>query len=99
MIFSLYLVGLALVPSSGYSISQVVVKNRAAVAAAGRAADPSMALPRVVVTGMGIVSPLGTTLDEVNTALYECNPGITKCQEFIDVGMKSQVSGMPTFNW
>merc|ERR1719472_729572 len=57
-----------------------------------------MALPRVVVTGMGIVSPLGTTLEEVKTALYECNPGITSCQEFIDVGMKSQVSGMPTFD-
>ena len=58
-----------------------------------------MAFPRVVVTGMGIVSPLGATLEEVNTALYNCEPGITYCEEFEQVGMKSRVSGMPTFDW
>ena len=64
-----------------------------------RTSDVSMAFPRVVVTGMGIVSPLGTTLEEVKDALYECNPGITYCEEFAEVGMKSKVSGMPTFDW
>ena len=92
---------LALVPNSGVTISRMVAQNRAAVVGQkiSRTREVSMALPRVVVTGMGIVSPLGTTLDEVKTALYECNPGITYCEEFAEVGMKSKVSGMPTFDW
>ena len=48
---------------------------------------------------MGIVSCLGTDLAEVTDALYNCNPGITYCDEFAEVGMKSQVSGHPTFDW
>ena len=63
-----------------------------------RAAALQMAFPRVVVTGMGIVSPLGASLEDVNEQLHSCTPGITYCQEFEDVGMKSRVSGMPTFD-
>ena len=48
---------------------------------------------------MGIVSCIGTTLDEVKESLYHCKPGITYCEEFASVGMKSKVSGMPTFDW
>ena len=94
-------VALALVPNSGGLVSRIVAQNRAAVVGQkiSRSQDVSMALPRVVVTGMGIVSPLGTTLDEVKDALYNCKPGITYCEEFAEVGMKSKVSGMPTFDW
>ena len=65
-----------------------------------RARDCSMAFPRVVVTGMGVVSCLGTTIDEVKDSLFETKSGLSYCQEFADVGMKSQVSGMPDkFDW
>jgi len=52
--------------------------------------------PRVVVTGMGLVSCIGNTLDEVADSLYNANSGITFSQEFVDAGMKSHVSGAPT---
>ena len=86
-------------PSAGFlsASRSFLSSNRAAVVS--RTDDVTMALPRVVVTGMGIVSCLGTTLDEVTDALYNCNPGITYCDEFAEVGMKSQVSGHPTFDW
>ena len=91
----------ALVPNNGLPVSNMVAQNRAAVVQRkiSRSSEATMQLPRVVVTGMGIVSPLGATVDEVKDKLYNCDPGITYCQEFADVGMKSQVSGMPTFNW
>lgn len=53
-------------------------------------------LKRVVVTGMGIVSCLGNTLEEVTKSLHEAEPGITFCQEFADLGIKSQVRGVPS---
>ena len=86
------------VPCDGLTVSPLS-RIRASAHKLSRAAEISMALPRVVVTGMGIVSCLGTTLDEVSNALYECKPGITFCQEFADIGMISKVSGMPTFDW
>jgi 3-oxoacyl-[acyl-carrier-protein] synthase-1 len=52
-------------------------------------------LKRVVVTGMGIVSCLGNTLEDVTKALKDCEPGITFNQEFADLGIKSQVCGKP----
>ena len=42
---------------------------------------------------------LDAVIDEVTDALYNCNPGITYCDEFAEVGRKSQVSGHPTFDW
>jgi 3-oxoacyl-(acyl-carrier-protein) synthase len=85
------------VPSDALTVSPLS-RIRASASKLARSAEISMALPRVVVTGMGIVSCLGTTLDEVQTALYDCKPGITFCQEFADIGMISKVSGMPTFD-
>ena len=86
-------------PSAGLALSRLLPTR--AVAPKLRASELSMqAFPRVVVTGMGIVSCLGSTLDEVSDALYNCAPGIKFCEEFAGVGMKSQVSGMPTdFDW
>merc|ERR1719409_768656 len=63
-----------------------------------RVAAPAMAAPggrRVVVTGMGITSCLGNTLDEVAKSLHECKSGIKFIPEFKEKGMKSQVGGMP----
>jgi 3-oxoacyl-[acyl-carrier-protein] synthase-1 len=54
-----------------------------------------MADRRVVVTGMGIVSCLGNTLEDVTKSLHECNPGITFQEEFAELGIKSQVAGIP----
>lgn len=44
---------------------------------------------RVVITGMGIWSCLGTTLDEVRQSLYEGKSGIVFSQERKDVGFRS----------
>tara|TARA_B110001452_G_scaffold261518_1_gene260400 strand:+ start:198 stop:1652 length:1455 start_codon:yes stop_codon:yes gene_type:complete len=53
---------------------------------------------RVVVTGMGIVSCLGNTLEDVATSLYECKPGITSNDKYKEIGMKSNVCGTPDIN-
>ncbi|WP_031550095.1 beta-ketoacyl-ACP synthase I [Parvularcula oceani] len=50
---------------------------------------------RVVVTGMGIVSSIGSTLDEVTTSLRESRSGITRSEEMAERGFKSQVWGKP----
>ena len=44
---------------------------------------------RVVITGMGIWSCLGTTLDEVRQSLYEGKSGIVFSQERMDKGFRS----------
>mmetsp|Transcript_23295 Transcript_23295/g.25969 ORF Transcript_23295/g.25969 Transcript_23295/m.25969 type:complete len:474 (+) Transcript_23295:245-1666(+) len=51
---------------------------------------------RVVVTGMGIVSCLGNTLEDVKNSLHTATPGITFQEEFADLGIKSQVAGVPS---
>ena len=44
---------------------------------------------RVVITGMGIWSCIGTTLDEVRQSLYEGKSGIVLSQERVDAGFRS----------
>lgn len=53
---------------------------------------------RVVVTGMGITSCLGCTLEEVAAALHEGKSGIKFSQTYSDYGIKSQVCGTPTLD-
>jgi len=55
--------------------------------------EPS--LKRVVVTGMGIVSCLGNTLDDVADSLYHARSGIKHMEKYAELGMKSQVAGRP----
>ncbi len=55
-------------------------------------------LRRVVVTGMGIVSCIGSTVNEVLESLKEGKSGITFSQEYADKGFRSQVYGMPKVN-
>lgn len=52
-------------------------------------------LKRVVVTGMGITSCLGNTLEDVKKSLHEAKPGITFSEEYAELGIKSQVRGKP----
>lgn len=54
----------------------------------------SMALQRVVVTGMGIVSCLGNTLDEVAAALRAGRSRIQRIDAWRERGFASQVAGV-----
>ncbi len=53
---------------------------------------------RVVITGMGIVSSLGTNKDEVTRSLRESIPGIGFSQEAKDNGLRSHVCGQIDLN-
>lgn len=50
---------------------------------------------RVVVTGMGIISSIGTGVDEVRSSLREAKSGITFSESFAEHGFRSQVWGEP----
>ena len=52
-----------------------------------------MSARRVVVTGMGIVSSIGNTLDEVLDALRAGRSGITRSEAYAEQGLRSQVEG------
>jgi 3-oxoacyl-[acyl-carrier-protein] synthase-1 len=52
-------------------------------------------MKRVVVTGMGIVSCLGNDLDGVSRSLREGRSGIRHVPEYAELGMRSQVAGVP----
>ncbi len=51
---------------------------------------------RVVVTGMGIVSSIGNSTQEVLASLREGTSGITAAERFKELGFRSQVQGAPT---
>lgn len=50
---------------------------------------------RVVVTGMGIVSSIGNNTEEVTTSLREARSGITRAEEYAELGFRCQVFGTP----
>ncbi|HUH77936.1 MAG TPA: beta-ketoacyl-ACP synthase I [Devosia sp.] len=50
---------------------------------------------RVVVTGMGIISSIGNSLDEVTESLRNAKSGIVFAQDYADLGFRSQVKGDP----
>lgn len=52
-------------------------------------------MKRVVVTGMGIVSPLGNGVQEVTSSLYEGRSGIVASPSYAEHGFRSQVHGAP----
>jgi 3-oxoacyl-[acyl-carrier-protein] synthase-1 len=58
-------------------------------------ADGVGGMRRVVVTGMGIVSCLGNNLEDVTKSLHSAEPGITFSEQFAELGIKSQVRGIP----
>jgi 3-oxoacyl-[acyl-carrier-protein] synthase-1 len=51
-----------------------------------------------VVTGMGIVSSIGNNTQEVLASLYEAKPGISRAEDYVKLGFRSQVHGAPTLN-
>ena len=54
---------------------------------------------RVVVTGMGIVSPIGNSAQEVLASLREAKSGIVKAETYADMGFRCQVHGAPNIDW
>ena len=50
---------------------------------------------RVVVTGMGIISSIGNSLDEVTESLRAAKPGIVFAEDYAELGFRSQVKGDP----
>ena len=52
-------------------------------------------MKRVVVTGMGIVSSIGNTTQEVLASLREARSGVVKADEYADLGFRCQVHGAP----
>ena len=53
---------------------------------------------RVVVTGIGIVSCIGNNTEEVLSSLREGKSGITKSEEHVDLGFRSQIYGKPSLD-
>ncbi len=50
---------------------------------------------RVVITGLGIISPIGNNVTEVETSLRAGSSGITFQQDYADHGFRSQIAGVP----
>ncbi|MEN5296766.1 beta-ketoacyl-ACP synthase I [Brucella sp. TWI559] len=50
---------------------------------------------RVVVTGMGIVSSIGNNTEEVTASLREAKSGISRAEEYAELGFRCQVHGTP----
>ena len=55
-------------------------------------------MKRVVVTGLGIVSCIGNTKEEVINNLKELNSGIVKAPEYEEFSFRSLVHGKPSIN-
>jgi 3-oxoacyl-[acyl-carrier-protein] synthase I len=53
-------------------------------------------MTRVVVTGMGIVSSIGNSTQEVLASLHSAKSGITRAEKYGELGFRSQVHGAPT---
>ncbi len=54
---------------------------------------------RVVVTGMGIVSSIGNSSQEVLASLREAKSGISRAEKYAELGFKCQVQGEPKIEW
>lgn len=54
---------------------------------------------RVVVTGMGIVSSIGNSTQEVLASLREAKSGITRAEKYAELGFRCQVHGAPVIDW
>ena len=54
---------------------------------------------RVVVTGMGVVSSIGNSTQEVLASLREAKSGIVRADKYVELGFKCQVHGEPKLDW
>jgi 3-oxoacyl-[acyl-carrier-protein] synthase-1 len=55
-------------------------------------------MKRVVVTGMGIVSSIGSNTQEVLASLREARSGIVRAEKYAELGFRCQVHGAPTLD-
>jgi 3-oxoacyl-[acyl-carrier-protein] synthase I len=53
---------------------------------------------RVVVTGMGIVSSIGNSTQEVLASLREARSGIVRAEKYAELGFRCQVHGAPSLD-
>src|SRR6202522_875438 len=53
---------------------------------------------RVVVTGMGIVSSIGNSTQEVLASLREAKSGVVRAEKYAELGFRSQIHGAPTLD-
>lgn len=53
---------------------------------------------RVVITGLGVISPIGNNIDEVTDALKVGRSGIKFEPEYAENGFRSRVAGIPNIN-
>jgi 3-oxoacyl-[acyl-carrier-protein] synthase I len=53
---------------------------------------------RVVVTGMGLVSCLGNTLESVSASLRDGRSGIRGIPEYAELGLRSRIAGLPVID-
>jgi 3-oxoacyl-[acyl-carrier-protein] synthase-1 len=54
---------------------------------------------RVVVTGMGIVSSIGNSTQEVLASLREGKSGVVRAEKYAELGFRCQVHGEPKLDW
>jgi 3-oxoacyl-[acyl-carrier-protein] synthase-1 len=54
---------------------------------------------RVVVTGMGVVSSIGNSTQEVLASLREGKTGIVRSEKYAELGFRCQVHGEPQLEW
>jgi 3-oxoacyl-[acyl-carrier-protein] synthase-1 len=54
---------------------------------------------RVVVTGMGVVSSIGNSTQEVLASLREGRSGISRADRYAELGFRCQVHGEPKLDW
>ncbi len=52
----------------------------------------------VVITGMGIVSCIGNSPEEVTASLRAAKSGIVRAEKYAELGFRSQVHGQPNFD-
>jgi len=53
---------------------------------------------RVVVTGMGIISSIGNSTQEVLASLREAKSGVVRADKYAELGFRCQVHGAPTLD-
>src|SRR3990172_7331125 len=55
-------------------------------------------MKRVVITGMGIVSSIGNSTQEVVASLREAKSGISIAEDYVKLGFRCQVQGAPNLD-
>ncbi|WP_138466816.1 beta-ketoacyl-ACP synthase I [Poseidonocella sp. HB161398] len=53
---------------------------------------------RVVITGLGVISPLGITADEVTESLRTGRSGVRREETYAEMGFRSQIAAIPQIN-